>query len=46
MDTVTYSLSDDAGGRFQIDPGTGLVSVLMAGLLDRESAASHGIAAG
>ncbi|MEZ5741257.1 MAG: cadherin domain-containing protein [Burkholderiaceae bacterium] len=42
-DTVTYSLSDNAGGRFQIDPGTGLVSVLDGGLLDRESVASHGI---
>lgn len=36
---IAYSLDDDAGGRFAIDPNTGVVSV--AGSIDRESAASH-----
>ncbi|WP_146215672.1 cadherin repeat domain-containing protein, partial [Hoeflea marina] len=39
--TVSYSLSDDAGGRFAIDAATGEVTV--AGPLDRESAASYTI---
>ncbi|WP_315981328.1 cadherin repeat domain-containing protein [Aliamphritea spongicola] len=38
-DKVTYSLIDDAGGRFAIDPETGEVSV--AGKLDYETADSH-----
>ncbi len=38
-DTVTYRLSDDAGGRFAIDPATGVVSV--AGGLDFETAPAH-----
>ena len=33
-DNVTYSLSDDAGGRFAIDANTGLVTV--NGALDYE----------
>ncbi|MBL4850880.1 MAG: cadherin domain-containing protein [Gammaproteobacteria bacterium] len=37
--TVTFSLLDDAGGRFAIDPGTGVVTV--AGPLDFETATSH-----
>ena len=40
---VTYSLSDDAGGRFTIDADTGEVSVADGGLLDFESATSHDI---
>ncbi len=36
--TVTYSLTDDAGGRFTIDSGTGFVKVI--GAIDRETAAS------
>jgi large repetitive protein len=40
-DSVSYSLSDDAGGRFAIDPVTGEVTV--AGALDRETAASYQI---
>ncbi|MCP4117586.1 MAG: tandem-95 repeat protein [Desulfobacteraceae bacterium] len=40
-DTVTYSLTDDAGGRFAIDSGTGIVTV--AGNLDYDTAASHTI---
>ncbi|WP_350333054.1 cadherin domain-containing protein [Coralliovum pocilloporae] len=40
-DSVTYSLSDDAGGLFAIDANTGEVTV--AGSIDREAAASHTI---
>ncbi|MFC3533647.1 VCBS domain-containing protein, partial [Vogesella facilis] len=40
---VTYTLSDDAGGRFQIDPVTGVVSVANGALLDYETATSHSI---
>jgi VCBS repeat-containing protein len=43
-DTLTYSLSDDAGGRFAIDPDTGVVTVADGSLLDHESAAQHDIA--
>jgi hypothetical protein len=38
---ITYSLTDDAGGRFAINASTGVVSV--AGAIDRETAASHQI---
>jgi VCBS repeat-containing protein len=41
--TVTYSLLDDAGGRFAIDPSTGVVTVASAALLDYETATSHSI---
>ena len=40
-DTVSYTLSDDAGGLFAIDANTGVVTV--AGAIDREAAASHDI---
>ncbi|MGV6818004.1 MAG: tandem-95 repeat protein [Thiotrichales bacterium] len=40
-DTVTYSLSDDAGGLFKIDPNSGVVTVNAA--LDAETATSHSI---
>ncbi|MGH1407794.1 MAG: cadherin repeat domain-containing protein, partial [Rhodomicrobiaceae bacterium] len=40
-DTVTYSLSDDAGGLFSIDANTGVVTV--ASGLDAETATSHNI---
>ena len=40
-DTVTYHLSDDAGGRFAIDPTTGVVTV--AGALDFEVADNHAL---
>ena len=40
-DNITYSLSDDAGGRFTIDSSTGVVTVASA--LDYESASSHNI---
>jgi Ca2+-binding RTX toxin-like protein len=36
-DTVTYSLTDNAGGRFQIDAATGAVTVLDGSLLDYEA---------
>jgi RTX calcium-binding nonapeptide repeat (4 copies)/Cadherin domain len=42
-DTVTYSLTDNAGGRFAIDAATGVVTVADASLLDYETAVSHGI---
>ncbi|MDH5640436.1 MAG: DUF4347 domain-containing protein, partial [Nitrospira sp.] len=41
--TMTYSLTDNAGGRFQIDGSTGVVTVLDGTLLDYESATSHSI---
>ncbi|RXT42919.1 beta strand repeat-containing protein, partial [Bradyrhizobium betae] len=41
--TVTFALSDDAGGRFAIDAATGVVSVADASLLDFETATSHSI---
>lgn len=41
--SVTYSLDDNAGGRFTIDNVTGAVTVLDGTLLDHESAASHNI---
>lgn len=40
---VTYSLTDDAGGRFAIDATTGVVTVLDASKLNFETAASHQI---
>ena len=42
--TVTYSLVNDAGGRFAINPTTGVVTVASA--LDYESGASHDITVG
>ncbi|MCA9063581.1 MAG: cadherin domain-containing protein, partial [Planctomycetaceae bacterium] len=41
--TVTYSLTDDAGGRFAVNSGTGVVTVANGTLLDRETNASHNI---
>jgi hypothetical protein len=41
--TVTYSLTNDAGGRFQIDPVTGFVSVAVGAVLDFETRTSHDI---
>jgi uncharacterized delta-60 repeat protein len=40
---VTFSLSDNAGGRFQIDAATGVVTVADGSLLDFETATSHDI---
>ena len=42
-DTVTYSLTDDAGGRFAIDANTGVVTVADTSLLDYETATSHDV---
>jgi len=42
-DTVTYSLDDDAGGRFAIDVNTGVVTVADNSLLDYETTTSHNI---
>jgi hypothetical protein len=39
--TITYSLDDNAGGRFAINASTGVVTV--AGAIDRETAASYNI---
>ena len=38
---ITYSLDDDAGGQFAIDPSTGVVTV--AGAIDREAGATRSI---
>jgi hypothetical protein len=40
---VAYRLSDSAGGRFRINPTTGVVSVAAGAILDAESATSHEI---
>ncbi len=40
---LTYSLVNDAGGRFSVDSGTGVVSVADATLLDFESESVHTI---
>ncbi|ULA64539.1 MAG: hypothetical protein LZF86_140065 [Nitrospira sp.] len=42
-DTKTYSLTDNAGGRFAIDSTTGVITVANGGLLDYEAAASHNV---
>ena len=39
----TYSLVDDAGGRFAIDADTGVITVADGTLLDFETASSHSI---
>ncbi|WP_339617460.1 cadherin-like domain-containing protein [uncultured Gilvimarinus sp.] len=41
--SVSYTLADDAGGRFAIDASTGVVTVADASGLDYESASSHDI---
>jgi hypothetical protein len=41
--TITYSLDDNAGGRFAIDATTGIVTVADGSLLDREVSTLHGI---
>ena len=42
-DGLTYALTDDAGGRFEIDPETGVISVADGALLDHASASQHSI---
>ena len=39
--SVSYSLSDSAGGRFAINASTGVVSVANSSLIDFESASGH-----
>ncbi|MFM7740933.1 MAG: cadherin domain-containing protein, partial [Planctomycetota bacterium] len=41
--TITYSLDDNAGGRFTINSSTGVVTVANGTLLDFETATSHTI---
>jgi Ca2+-binding RTX toxin-like protein len=41
--TISYSLDNNAGGRFAIHAGTGVVSVADGSLLNFEDAASHSI---
>ncbi|QIG48153.1 hypothetical protein G5V57_10705 [Nordella sp. HKS 07] len=40
-DAVTYTLLDNAGGRFAINPTTGVITVANGALLDFETATSH-----
>ncbi len=42
LSTITYTLDDDASGRFRIDPNTGMVTTTGNGL-DYESAVAHNI---
>lgn len=42
-DTITYSLTDDAGGRFTIDATTGVVTVASGAVIDYEAAQSHAV---
>ncbi|MFM7468283.1 MAG: cadherin domain-containing protein, partial [Vampirovibrionales bacterium] len=42
-DTLTYTLTDNAGGRFAINSTTGVVTVADSSLLDFESATTHNI---
>jgi len=41
--TISYSLTDNANGRFAIDSSTGVVTVADGSLLDYEAATSHSI---
>jgi len=42
-DSLTYSLTDDAGGRFAIDATTGQITVADGTLLDYEDASQHSV---
>ena len=42
-DTLTYSLQDDAAGRFDIDPGTGVITVADATSINFADATTHSI---
>ena len=42
-DTKSYSLTDTAGGRFAIDPSSGVLTVADGSLLNYEAAASHSV---
>ena len=41
--TLSYALTNDAGGRFAIDAASGVITVANGGLLDFESATAHGV---
>ncbi len=43
LSNFTFSLTDDAGGRFAIDASTGEITVANGSLLDYETAASHDV---
>jgi VCBS repeat-containing protein len=43
IDTHTFSLVDDAGGRFAIHPRTGIITVTNSALIDFDMASSHTI---
>lgn len=43
--TITWTLDDNAGGRFAIHSATGIVTVADGSLLDRETSGSHTIVA-
>ena len=42
-DTKSYSLIDNAGGRFAINAGTGVITVANGSLLDYEAATAHSV---
>jgi hypothetical protein len=42
-DNITYSLDDDAGGRFAIDATTGVITAVDSSMLDYEATTSHDI---
>lgn len=42
-DSVTYALVDSAGGRFTIDPNTGIITVADASQIDFESNTTHDV---
>jgi Ca2+-binding RTX toxin-like protein len=42
-DSVTYSLSDNAGGRFVIDPNTGAIVVAIGAVLDYEQQKNYSV---
>ncbi len=42
-DTKTYSFTDNAGGRFAINSGTGVITVANSTLLNYEAATSHAV---
>lgn len=44
-DVLTYSLTNNAGGRFAIDANTGVITVANGSLLDYETAQTQGIVA-
>ena len=42
-DSLTYSLTDDAGGRFAINSSTGEITVANGSLLDHETTGNHSV---